>query len=64
MPGPWLAISAAILFTPHRGVSASIQAAVKQTYGDLVVEAKSATFTEDVVTFRDARIRDPLHQID
>ncbi len=53
MPGPWLAISAAILFTPHRGVSASIQAAVKQTYGDLVVEAKSATFTEDVVTFRD-----------
>ena len=53
MPGPWVAILAALLFTPGQGVPAASQAGVRQVYGDLVVEAKSATFTEDDVTFRD-----------
>lgn len=53
MPVPWVAISAALVLTPAQGVPASTQAGVRQVYGDLVVEAKSATFTEDAVIFRE-----------
>jgi hypothetical protein len=53
MPVPWLAISAALLLTPAKAASASQNTGVRQVYGDLVVEAKTATFTEDRVDFHD-----------
>lgn len=53
MPTPWVAIPAALFMTPAQGVSAPQQPPVRQTYGDLVVEARAATFTEDVVTFKE-----------
>jgi len=53
MPLPWVAISAALILTPTQAHTASPQAGVRQVYGDLVVEAKSATFTEEKVDFHD-----------
>ncbi len=52
MPAPWLALPLAILLTPKQGVPASKQPNVRQVYGDLVVEAKTAVFTKDKVTFQ------------
>lgn len=51
MPAPWLALPLAILMTPKQGMPASKQTNVRQVYGDLVVEAKTATFTKGKVTF-------------
>lgn len=52
MPAPWLALPLAILLTPKQGVPAPKQPNVRQVYGDLVVEAKTAIFTKDKVTFQ------------
>src|SRR5438105_3804602 len=53
MPAPWLALPAAIFMTPAQGVPAQKQTNVRQVYGDLVVEAKKATFTKGQVTFQE-----------
>lgn len=51
MPAPWLALPAAILFTPAQGASAPQQPHIRQVYGDLTVEAQTAIFTKGQVTF-------------
>lgn len=53
MPTPWVVYQAAILLTSAPGVLTQGQVPVRQTYGDLVVEAKTGSFTRETVTFRD-----------
>lgn len=53
MPTPWVVYQAAILLTSAPGVPTHQAAPIRQTYGDLVVEARAGSFTRETVVFRE-----------